>query len=349
MVDTVRTPTIGALVNGTAVQVAALEVTRNNYWSPDTWSADLVIADMPAGYGLNFWSRTAPILVTLNAGFVGGPGISTVPQLISGNVDVVRVNLSRGLIYLAGRDLTAAMVEARTTATFLNQTSAQIVSTIAARHGLPVVATATSIPAGQYYNNTTTIRDHQTEWELLTDLARREGFDIYIQAGTLYFQPATPGKTISIPYQVPTPAQPIASGGFIDAEIKRQMLLNGNITVTVISWNNKNKQSITGTATQSGNGGQDATYTFRVPGLTQDQATKLAHNNLLFIAAHAFSIDIDIPFDPTISPRDIIALTGTSSLFDTSYFINEVCIRINHDEGATMRLNAKLAPSTTGG
>ncbi len=349
MADVVQSPIISATVNGTAVPVLSLEVELNNYWSPDTWRATLVLSDMPDALGLAFWAAAAPIAVALYAGYSEDTAAGPALPLISGSTDEVEVYLRDGLIDLTGRDATAAMVESRSTETFQNQTSSEVVTTIAGRHGLTASVTPTSRPVGQYNNGSTHVRDHQTEWELLTDLAKREGYDIYVKGTVLYFNPPAPGTTVTIPYQGPTAAQPITSAGFLCGRLRRRMLLTGNVTVNVVSWNGKNKQAITGTASQSGKGGQDANYTYRVPGLTQDQATTLATNNLAAIVAHASKFDLDIPFDPAITPRKLVKLTGTSSAFDTTYFIDEVRIRIGCDDGAVMSVSAKLAPPAAEG
>ena len=109
-------------------------------------------------------------------------------------------------VEIDGRDLTARLLDARTQETFSNQTASQIAETLAARHGLTPNVTATQTLAGRYY-----AADHDrltlgqfsratTEWDLLTFLAAREGFEAYVSGQTLTFapcrQPAPPRQPL---------------------------------------------------------------------------------------------------------------------------------------------------------
>ncbi len=99
-------------------------------------------------------------------------------------------------VEIDGRDLTARLLDARTQETFSNQTASEIAETLAARHGLTADVTATTTLAGRYYateHDRITLGQFSratTEWDLLTFLAAREGFEAYVAGQTLTFAPA---------------------------------------------------------------------------------------------------------------------------------------------------------------
>ena len=123
-------------------------------------------------------------------------GVSGSPiSLIQGEVDSFSIDVLNGSVSLEGRDLTARLLDARTQETFSNQTASEIAETLAARHGLASNVTATKTLAGRYYGN-----EHDrltlgqfsrstTEWDLLTFLAAREGYEVFVTGQTLNFMP----------------------------------------------------------------------------------------------------------------------------------------------------------------
>jgi hypothetical protein len=95
-----------------------------------------------------------------------------------------------GTIHITGRDLTAKLIDTKTSENFLNQTSSQIAQTLAARHGLAAQVTATTTRVGTYYSqNHSGLSQERSEWDLLVELAAYEDFDVYVRGETLYFQP----------------------------------------------------------------------------------------------------------------------------------------------------------------
>ena len=113
-----------------------------------------------------------------------------------------------------GRDLTARLLDARTQETFSNQTASEIAETLAGRHGLTPNVTATSTLAGRYYeaeHDRITLGQFSratTEWDLLTYLAAREGFEAYISGQTLTFAPLATTATHVDPHARPLPQPP---------------------------------------------------------------------------------------------------------------------------------------------
>ena len=116
-------------------------------------------------------------------------------SLIQGEADTVAYDVLNRTVDVEGRDLTARLLDARTQETFSNQTASEIAETLAGRHGLTPNVSATSTLAGRYYStehDRITLGQFSratTEWDLLSFLAAREGFDVFVAGQTLTFAP----------------------------------------------------------------------------------------------------------------------------------------------------------------
>ncbi len=336
-------------VNGTRLRGPLdLTVTSSNDLTADTWSCRLVLADLPAGFGWGFWGRTASVEVNILVSAV--PATTTAPSfqsLVIGCVDDVDVDAVHGVLHLNGRDRTARLLESRTAETFQNQTSSAVVTMLAQRHGLIAQVTPTSARIGQYYDQDHVgLNEHATEWDLLSFLARQEGFDLFIEGGTLYFQPAT-ANTVQphVLQYVPDGQGGIKSATVFDLKCQRSLLLSVGVSVQVVSWNNKQKREFTAQANSpaTGSGGEPQVYTYRVPGLTYPQALQLAQQKLDDLSRHERSISWTEPGSLTLTPRTPVRLTGTGTEWDQGYAIDRIRRRISVKKGFTMDVSAKGA------
>ena len=185
--ETIRHPSLEIWANGAPLSGAIeAEVVSNNHYAADRFRARLALDADPGAIG--FWSTAGQILLDIRFG-LDGATISA----IQGAVDRVEIDPIQRVLRLDGRDLTARLIEARTQESFVNRTASEIAESLAVRHGLASQVTATKTQVGRYYQN-----EHDritlgqfsraiTEWDLLTWLARQEGFDAYVQGTTLHF------------------------------------------------------------------------------------------------------------------------------------------------------------------
>ena len=96
------------------------------------------------------------------------------------------------------------MIDAYRQQDFVNQTASEVVSSIAQYHGLTPVVTATSGSVGRYYGDGFTrlslgqFSRIRSDWDLVVELARENGFDVFVQGATLYFQPANPMNAMPV-------------------------------------------------------------------------------------------------------------------------------------------------------
>ena len=316
-------------INGTQLTnvVKSFSVDNNNYFSPDKFEIELVLDAMPAQFGPAFWADTQAAIGIAAAISPNDPFTS----LILGNADAVDLDLVNGIVTASGRDLSAGLIDTKTSEKFQNRTSSQIAAIIAQRNGLTPNVTATSTPSGRYYEiDHARLTSDISEWTLLTYLAQEEGFDVYVTGSVLNFVPATPSSQpgFTIDYQPSTP-QSIKQGNFTTLNLRRSQTLAKDIIVKVVSWNSKVRAAFTATAKRGGTGanpinGSAQLYTFTIPGLTQDQAQQIANNKLAEISRHERVVDVSLPGELTLQPRQSVALTGTGTAFDQTYIVDRI-------------------------
>src|SRR5690606_20563436 len=109
--------------------------------------------------------------------------------------------------------------------------SSEIVSQLATARGLTPFVTRTATPFGTYLNNPqnqyTMLSTNSTEWDLMTFLAREEGFDLFVTGTNLYFQPKDESNPYRIVMDTPffsTPGE-IPNSNVSEIQFKRNMRL----------------------------------------------------------------------------------------------------------------------------
>lgn len=327
-----RQPTGVVLLNGTQVPWTEWEVSSNGFYRADTFTAALPVSALPASLSIAVLSNLDVITVEIRAAVDG----SSPTSLILGIVADFDVDWLDGTAHLTGRDHTGDFIETKTAVKYLNQTSSKIIQTLAAEHGLTANVQATTTLAGKYYEvDHDKLTDEITEWDLITYLAQKEGYYAWVSGTVLNFQPAALVQGTPIPIQwTPPSASAPPNAPFVSLKTTRNLTLAGDVRVIVYSWNHKQKQAfkVTATATKSkksqASGGTSQTYTFRVPGLTHDQAQQWAQNKAEEITRHERLIALELPPDVTTTPRNQIQLTGTGTSWDQLYWIDEVTRRM---------------------
>lgn len=349
----VRAPRLRLLVGDLVVQgVKDAFVAANNHYAADRFTITIALG-VDAVATAAFWSTQNFFLVDLQAGFAPATaplGAMAWVSLIQGAVDSVQIDVLRQTVQLQGRDLTAVFIESRIQQSFANQTASDIATTLAGNHNLQAVVTPTTTPVGRYYNS-----EHDritldqfsratTEWNLLVWLAEREGFDVFVQGTTLYFQPPNPA---SVPALTLSANPESGNANALDIVMERALTLAGDISVTVKSWNSRQGAAFTQTVTASGvsalgsQGARPQSYVFVRPNLTPDEALRYATAKLQELTLHERVVIVRLPGELTLTPRDMIAISGTGTAFDQLYFIDTIEREIRFDGGFTERIRAK--------
>lgn len=348
-----RQPRLRIMSSGQALPAVSVSVTQNSHYQPDRFNIEFPL-NANGGQSLGWWGDQDKIEVDIQISLDGGTSFTS---MVIGELDRIDAHPATGIISAEGRDFTARLVEAKTQETFLNQTSSQVATTLALRHDLTPVVTATTTLVSRFYQ-----QDHDkitlgqfsrttTEWDLLTNLAQQEGFDVFMQGRELHFQPATdPG---SDPYVVSyDTTSGIPRSNTTDLQLGRSLTLAKDIEVQVRSWHSAKGVGFTKTAraigarsasssSSSGETKRPQRYVFVRPNLSEDQAQKLANSMLADLSKHERTVTVTMPGELSLSPRQMVAVQGTNSSWDQAYFIADITRRLSMDEGFQMTVNLK--------
>lgn len=330
-------------LNGvTLAGLVEAEVTNASHFASDTFRAVLASSKLPAAYGPAYWAQAMGDKIGLSVAFSG----ESPTQLILGQVDHIDYDPLMRRIVLSGRDLSAPLIDTKTSEKFVNQTSSQIAQTLAQRHGLRASVQATTAKAGTYYSSENVVlTQDQSEWDLLVYLAEHEGFDVWVSGNTLNFQPSPVNTNPA--YKISWQDFPQVSSNAIDIHLSRSETLAKDIIVKVQSWNQKQQRAFTVTykVTQANKsqrtGGLAQTYSYSVPNLTRDQALALAKSKAEDITRHERILTASLPGDNKLTTRAMVQLVGTNTAWDQSYYPDTITRRISFEEGYRMELRAK--------
>jgi len=334
------------------------EVDSNNHYAADTFRVRFPISVLPLDYDVTWFSAQTRLEVELFAGFPANPDnfqINELDSLILGRVDDVSLDMSSATLELTGRDLTAELIDAKTTEKFQNKKSSEIAQILAARHNLNAVVVPTGTPAGKFYEiDHAQMNSERSEWDLLSGLANVEDRMVYVRGRTLYFvpkpQPTDPPYYLDWFYPDKTHGYSEFTGKTLS--FSRNLTLAKDIIVTVRSWNAKNKKGFSKTAKATHNKntvlagaaqptGDAQTYQYNIPGLTPEQALQEAQRRLKQLSQHELKMTASMPADNVLDITRVIKVRGTETAFDTVYFPDSIVRTMSIQDGYTMTVSAK--------
>lgn len=349
--STVRQPRLTMLVNGVPVNGAvSASISSNGYMQSDRFHA-MVALGFDQTFTPSWWADHDDIKIEVQ---IALDTVSAPQSLFVGHVDQLDMDPIRQVVELQGRDLSSLLIDAKTQETFSNQTASQVAATLAARHGLTASVQPTTRLVGAYYeieHDTITLNNFSkqtTEWDLLTFLAKQEGFEVWVQGNTLYFQP--PPATTSTPFPITfQPGQPPVSN-VITLKMERSLTLAKDIVVTVKSWKTADGKAYTRKSKSAGASsanGKTQNYAVTIPNLTPDEALKRAQQMASDLSKHERILSVTMPGELTLTTRTMVSLSGTGTAFDQSYFVAEIEREISFDNGFTQTLRLKNSSPRT--
>lgn len=356
-----RTPRALITVNGTVIrELESIEYIENNYYQPDSFRIRMPLYSLQeSGINIEYWQSQAAILVEIFIGFPSNPlsyGTSDLQSMVLGAINdlsTVPFDNGQGYVEFDGFDLSKKFIDNKTTLKYPNQTSSEIVTTLAQNEGLTPIVTPTSTPVSYYYTQDyVQLGNSLTEWDLITFLAQKEGFQAFVRGQSFYFQPRP--LTSPSPYQLT--AQTLENGNLSTfngsmLRISRNMNYAKDVIVTINSWNaysghvtatakaTKNKPGVLAATDETI--GQPQTYTYTIPGLTKEQALQRAQTILQDISLHERTIEAMVPGTNDIRKDGVIQLTGISLSCDQTYYPDTISRRISPAEGYIMNIIAK--------
>ena len=334
------------------------QIDNNTFYQADTFRVKFALSGLPTAYGAAWWALQSKVFVEVFAGFPADPDNFTTDDLDSmlyGQVDDITLDPVGTYVEVSGRDLTAELIDTKTTEKWPNLTSSQIVEKLAKAHGLTPVIAKTTQKAGKYYEiDHVRLTDQRSEWDLLTWLAHQEQFVVYMKGKELHFepQPTQSNDPYVLQWEAPsdTNASPIFNGKSI--QFSRNLTLAKDVIVEVRSWNAKNKKGFTKKAQATHNKntvlkgaaqpvGDAQTYSYTVPGLTPEEALQWAQRKLREITAQEVRMVATVPADNLLQGTDVIQVRGTGTAFDQTYYPDSIVRNMSLSEGYSMTINAK--------
>ncbi|MCX3308317.1 type IV secretion protein Rhs [Pantoea vagans] len=342
------------LLNGTEVPFVSFSVESNAFRGAGTFELTLVISALPPGMQLlNWWAVQTTIRTELFISIETQAGVNE-KKHITGNIDNWHYEPARFEISAEGRDFTAKLIDAKTPGeSFKNLTSSQIATTLAQRHGLTPVVTATTQRVGEYYQiDSTHLTGEQTEWDLITSLAGIENFSVYVEGDSLHFAPRRDpagNDDYVIRWQPPGEQAYPRCNVSDDLTFSRALTISKGVTVEVLSWNAKlkNRQfmavfSAPAKGAEPGKATADK-QVYRVirNGLTPEAAHALARSLYRQIIQHEMVFSCSLAGDNLLMPEATVRIEGTQSLFDQHYFCDRVRRTLSQETGYRMLISGK--------
>jgi phage protein D len=334
MASTLRQPRLLALADGLPIPGAAsAHILSTSHATADRFRLTVALTPATAAAWADRDSALIDLLVSLD-------GVSW-SSLIQGNIDQIRLDPIAQRLNLEGRDLSSRLIDTGLAETFANHTSSDIASQFAVGAGLTPNVASTRTPIGAYWQLE---HDHiilaahcraRSQWDLLLQLAAREGFDLWVSGVTLHFQPSNLSAT------KPVILRP---SDFTALTLERSLTLARDISVTVQSWNSKQGKGVTQTATtRRSSSDPPLKYTYLVPNLSAAAAQSIAQTRLVELTRHERVIEADLPGELSLMPRQQIVLQSTNTGFDQSYWIDTITRRLSFQGGFNQSLRARNA------
>ncbi|KAA0473419.1 type IV secretion protein Rhs [Klebsiella variicola] len=341
------------MLAGKAVEFVSYSVTSNGFRGASTFDLTLAISALPPEYGMDWFSKQTTIPIELYSDLITASGTDS-KRLIKGNVDELDYDPARFTINLTGRDFTALFIDAKSAGeTFKNYTSSQIIQMLAEKQGLKAEVTPTTQRFGEFYQiDSAHLTGEQTQWDLMTTLAGLENYAVWIDGDTVYFHPeasATTSEQYVIRWQPPGLLAYPQANVSDDLRFSRALTISKGVTVEVLSWNSKrkNKQFIASypkrakSATPGSSTPKTQVYRIIRNGLSPEQANALAEKIYRDVVLHEMKMSCSTAGDNLLTPRTLIRIEGTKSMFDQNYWCDAVTRTLDWEGGYVMTISAK--------
>ena len=318
---------VTASVDGAPISgLLQVSVYNTNLFSSDTFH--LILAG-----DVSFWSTVSGGTIEIAASSDAGQRLT--PMV--GTIDTILIDPVQRTVCIEGRDLSASLVDGYRQRDFVNQTASEVVEAIAALHGLAANVTPTTGFVGRYYSDGYTrlslgpFSNLRSDWDLIVQLARENGFDAFVDGRTLNFAPAS--LVAAAPVYVGVAAVQTI-------RIQRNLGIASQPPARIHSWNSRTMTQATGTNSPDDPAAGGQNFLFSGANLTESQAAAMAVQYDNELRRLATQVHIRMPWDPALSPRTLFTLVGAGEPLDALYRIESVERHFNSVSGSVQTVHA---------
>ena len=341
-------PRAKVLFNKKEVVWSTLELSNTNYYNADTFVLEMPMYGNVKDWDVNRFTTEVAIDVEISISIDGG---KTFNPAFYGIVDNIDFKYATNSIRASGRDYSSKLIDTKTTERYPNSTSSQVAIKFAKEHGLTPVVTDTSTPIGVFLNNEYVDTGIQkTEWDILTFLARKENFLLYLRKNELHFQPKPKqgDDYYSVVFKIGNAENNGAinslSVNAIDIDFARCLTIAKDVSVQIISFNSGSGATIKRKATKKGrnsNSQNMQNYVYNKPNLTSEQALQLAQSYLQQISERELVLNCSLFFDNVLDIVHPLQISGTKTKLDQIYYVSKIDRTISFNGECEMIVEAK--------
>lgn len=330
-------------ISGVQIPAIEIQVTRKAERSADRFHARLSLTKAGRyGLALNDFADWKPQDVEVMASIA--PGGGDAQTVILGRVDEPEICWKDMTVTLDGRDKSSLLTEKRRSEKFANQKTKDIIEKIAKDHKLMAHVQSDAGYAGKIHT-----QDHahlalnRTDYDILSDLAEREGCRWYVDGNDLYFEPKdTDNGTVEVYWYPPGAVEAYTVSNALDLKTRRNMTAARPHRMRHRSWHSYDAAQHEATA-EMGGVGEPLEFEHHHNGKKLDQIEALAKGRLKNATRHDLTIHVEMSLDLTVTPRKRLNLRGTGTIYDQGYDIDGVEIDMGWERPALMELDAKSA------
>jgi phage protein D len=248
-----------------------------------------------------------------------------------GLADSITIDPVKNTVRISGRDYSSALISSTYQSSFCNQTASEIANFIAMRHGLDSRITTTSALAGGYQGNDynqillNTHSQITNEWDLLIHLAKIEGYELFVDGSTLVFSPSSDLERNYASLDV----------SHVTGMKFHKNLVSSNLTSIIVkSWNSWLNHALEHTVGQSSDqvspdgasltSDPGAEMAIIMPNLTSMDAERIATRYGNARSEQLLTIQVTMPGELSLKPRDVLTVTGNGAVFDAQYVVRSI-------------------------
>lgn len=337
-----RSPILSTLVDGAEVQgVLDARVVSTNYYSSDWFEVSFSL-DLPQSPSINFWTTVRNPLIEIK-GTLRKEDPPT--SLILGHADSVSIDTRHRVVMVTGRDLSALMVDTSINRSFPNQSAGEIVTFIAAFHGLIPRVVPTADLVGRLYGGSHIISldTYQSrslsDWDIIVRMAMQYGYDAYVDGRSFFFHPTFDKKNGALV---------IGPGDCTQMRVTRDICLERRRPARLISWNQQMQQEIAEAALSGSDALSEQSLEFFEPNVNHEHLASVITRASRARSAKGLRVQLTMPGETTVSARSQLLLQGVADPIDGKYDIESVERTFNIRTGFTQHVRGVRLDTNAG-